>query len=70
MRNDRYVGSNISPFVAGTHKVCCECLVRLPLSQMTLIHPVPGLTMYNCPACAAAAQAHQPEQGGQHETAL
>lgn len=50
----RYCGSNITPFAHdGRTKLCEHCLDRLPVEQMTEVHPVPGLTMYRCPACTA-----------------
>jgi hypothetical protein len=50
--SDRYKGSNISPLVSNSTKVCHLCMASLPEARMTIVHPVPGLTMYCCPTCA------------------
>lgn len=54
--SDRYKGSNISPFSTGSTRACHICTALLPEASMTRVHPVPGLTMYRCPACEGRLQ--------------
>jgi hypothetical protein len=49
--SNRYKGSNISPFVNTRTRVCMDCTATLPIISLTKVEPVPGLTMYRCPAC-------------------
>jgi len=38
-------------FVNSSSKICHACEATLPHDRMTEVHPVPGLTLYRCPAC-------------------
>jgi hypothetical protein len=50
-RPRNYSPTSISPHAVGSTRICHACEASLPHAQMTEIHPVPGLTMYRCPAC-------------------
>lgn len=43
--------SNMTPFVHSGFKICWHCEARHPEKEMHVKHPVPGLTVWVCPAC-------------------
>lgn len=52
-RKQHYQPTLMSVVVNSSTKICHACAAKLPHNQMTEVHPVPGLTLYRCPACVA-----------------
>jgi hypothetical protein len=52
-----YRPTSISAHSTGGTKICKDCHHQFPVKAVTEVHPVPGLTMYQCADCLAMTHA-------------